>query len=109
MDIEALDPAEFQRQLGTTGKPAKSATPAEQSGGSNYYVQVGAFGSLENATALQGRLLELIYAPVIVARTDASTTIHRVQVGPFFTLEDADKVAAIIRDGQLGTPIVVKR
>lgn len=107
VDIEALDPAEFQRELGATGKPLP-ASP-ELSGQSNYYVQVGAFGSVDNATALQGRLLELIYAPVIIARSETNPPIHRVQVGPFFTLEDADKVAAIIRNGNLGTPMVVKR
>lgn len=107
VDIEALDPGEFQRRLGTTGKPLP-ASP-ELGGQSNYYVQVGAFGSVENATALQGRLLELIYAPVVIARSEGNPPIHRVQVGPFFTLQDADKVAAIIRDGNLGTPMVVKR
>ena len=109
VDIEALDPGEFQRQLGTTGKPLPTTTSPELSGQSNYYVQVGAFGSVDNATALQGRLLELIYAPVVIARSEGNPPIHRVQVGPFFTLQDADKVAAIIRDGNLGTPMVVKR
>ncbi|MDO8266450.1 MAG: SPOR domain-containing protein [Moraxellaceae bacterium] len=109
MEIEALDPAEFQRKLGASGKPTGSATSADIAAGSNFYVQVGAFGELANATALQSKLLELIYAPVVIARTEAPALVHRVQIGPFFTLADADKVAQIIRDGELGTPIVVKR
>ena len=109
VSIEAIDPVEFQRKLGSTGKPAKPAEGnTDMANGSNFYVQVGAFGELANATALQSKLLELIYAPVVIARTDVPSTVHRVQVGPFFTLADADKVAKIIRDGELGTPIVVK-
>lgn len=107
--IEALDPGEFQRKLKTTGKPAEPARQDQGNTGSNFYVQVGAFGELANATALQSRLLEMIYAPVVVAHGDNADTVHRVQVGPFFTLADADKVAQIIRDGDLGTPLVVKR
>lgn len=110
VDIEAIDPVEFQRKLGKNGNPEKSAAASNAtSSGSNFYVQVGAFGELANATALQSKLLELIYAPVVIARTDVPSVVHRVQVGPFFTLTDADKVAQIIRDGELGTPIVVKR
>jgi rare lipoprotein A len=109
VEIEALDPAEFQRKLGTSGKPTGSAASTDIAAGSNFYVQVGAFGELANATALQSKLLELIYAPVVIARTEAPALVHRVQIGPFFTLADADKVAQIIRDGELGTPIVVKR
>ncbi len=110
VDIEAIDPVEFQRQLGKNGKPERPAAGnTDASAGSNFYVQVGAFGELGNAAALQSKLLELIYAPVVIARSETPSVVHRVQVGPFFTLADADKVAQIIRDGDLGTPIVVKR
>lgn len=109
VEIEALDPAEFQRKLGKSGKPSEPASGADAAAGTNFYVQVGSFGELANATALQSKLLEIIYAPVVIARTDTPSVVHRVQVGPFFTMADADKVARIIRDGEMGTPIVIKR
>ena len=110
VEVEAIDPVEFQRKLGKNGKAEKPAAGNLDAGSdSNFYVQVGAFGDLANATALQSKLLELIYAPVVIARTELPSVVHRVQIGPFFTLEDADKVAVIIRDGDLGKPIVVKR
>lgn len=106
--IEALDPGEFQRKLKASGKPVEPTRLNPESTGTNFYVQVGAFGELANATALQAKLLELIYAPVVVARSESPDIVHRVQVGPFYTLTDADKVAQIIREGELGTPLVVK-
>lgn len=104
--IEAIDPGEFQRKLGKTGKPEEPARPDMASDDAHFFVQVGAFGALGNATALQSRILELVYAPVQVAKGD---NVHRVQVGPFFNREDADKVADIIRSNDLGSPIVIKR
>ncbi|MGH8491733.1 MAG: SPOR domain-containing protein [Moraxellaceae bacterium] len=71
-----------------------------------FYVQIGAFGVIGNATALQARILDLVYAPVQLAQGDG---VNRVQVGPFFSKEDADKVADILRERDLGTPIVITR
>ena len=90
--------------------PALSSTalPAEADGPPRFFVQVGAFSSPANAGALQSRLLELVYAPVDIASSGAPA-VNRVQVGPFFTREDADKVADIIRRNELGQPIVVAR
>jgi rare lipoprotein A len=107
--IEAIDPAEFQRKLGSTGKPQKPASADMASDEARFYVQVGAFGALENATALQAHLLDLVYAPIVIAKADGGHAVNRVQVGPFFTREDADKVADIIRGNKLGEPIIIKR
>lgn len=109
--IEAIDPGEFQRKLGKTGKPAE---PAKTDSGSDddaprFFVQVGAFGAISNATALQARLLDLIYAPVMIARADGGNGVNRVQVGPFFTREDAEKVSEIIKSNDLGKPIIIKQ
>jgi rare lipoprotein A len=104
--IEAIDPGEFQRKLGKTGKAEAGEKPDMASDEPRFYVQLGAFGVIANATALQARILDLVYAPVQIAAGDG---VHRVQVGPFFTREDADKVADILRDRELGTPIVIKR
>ena len=107
--IDAIDPAEFQAKLGKTGKPV--ATPAADTADEapRFFVQIGAFGSIANATALQTRLLDLVYAPVVIASSGSPTPVNRVQVGPFFTREDADKVSDIIKSNNLGTPIIVKK
>lgn len=108
-DIEALDPGEFQRQLAQNGQatpPAKSE--ASTSTGEQFYVQVASFSGLDNATNLQAQLLTLVYAPVTIAR-DEHRPLHRVQVGPFSSDDDARKMGERIRDAKLGDPIIVKR
>lgn len=104
--IEALDPAEFQAQLGSSGKPADKTNTRITGNDGQFFVQVGAFGGIENATALQARLLNLVYAPVVITQTDG---VNRVQVGPFASREDAEKMSKVIRDGSLGEPRIVAR
>ncbi len=102
--IEAFDPA----SLPDAGSKENTAAtrPDMASDEPRFYVQVGAFSARGNATALQSRLLELIYSQVNVVQGDG---VHRVHVGPFFTREDADKAAQIIRSNDLGKPIVITR
>lgn len=105
--LEAIDPAEYQARQGGQRKPAPPAEPPPP-GPARFYVQVGAFSEAANAAALQNRLMDLVYAPVGIANS-GSPAVNRVQVGPFFTREDAEKVSQIIRDNDLGLPIVVTR
>lgn len=107
-DIEALDPAEFQRQVARNGQATEPARPSPPTTGDQFYVQVASFSGLDNATQLQAQLLALVYAPVTIAR-DERRPLHRVQVGPFSSDDDARKMSERIRDAKLGDPIVVKR
>lgn len=100
--IEALDPADFAQQAASTpAPPAQMAVEAP-----HFFVQVGAFGARGNASALQSRLAELIYSPINIVSSEG---IHRVHVGPFFNREDAEKAATLIKNHDLGTPLVVNR
>lgn len=108
-DIEALDPAEFQRQLAGNGRATEPAKPdTATTTGEQFYVQVASFSGLDNATNLQAQLLALVYAPVTIAR-DERRPLHRVQVGPFSNDDEARKMSERIRDAKLGDPIIVKR
>lgn len=110
--LEAIDPDEYRAAGGDKGKPAAAPAPAPADeappGPARFYVQVGAFRESANAAVLQNRLMDLVYAPVGIANS-GSPAVNRVQVGPFFSREDAEKVSQIIRDNDLGTPIVVNR
>lgn len=100
--IEALDPADFSQLAAKTPAPV-IAMPSEAP---KFYVQVGAFSAPANASALQARLADLIYSPVNI---ESNQGIHRVQIGPFFSRDDADKAANIIKGHDLGNPMVVTR
>lgn len=114
--LEAIDPDEYRAANGgRAGQPAPKAAPGGTvpgddvpAGPARFYVQVGAFREAANAAVLQNRLMDLVYAPVGIANS-GSPVVNRVQVGPFFSREDAEKVSQIIRDNDLGTPIVVNR
>lgn len=105
--LEAIDPEEYQARNGRKTKSAAASEPPPP-GPARFYVQVGAFSESANAAALQSRLMDLVYAPVGIANS-GSPAVNRVQIGPFFTRDDAEKVSQIIRENDLGTPIVVNR
>lgn len=107
VSIEALDPAEFQPTLSARGSRETATSPESTA---RYYVQVAAFSGLESATRLQAQLLGVVYAPVTISKTyDRTPPIHRVQVGPFSSEEDARQVGERIRNAGLGDPIMIKR
>lgn len=136
--LEAIDPAEYRAQnSGKPARPsavvaapaplapavtapavvaaapavpaAAETTAASTAAPGAYFVQVGAFSEVGNAQALQGRILGLVQAPVAIAPGTGSSPVSRVQVGPFGSREEADRVSQVIRDNDLGTPIVVQR
>ena len=58
-----------------------------------FFLQVGAFGSLDNATQLKTQLTRRVEAPVSVRAAEtsgASAPLYRVQVGPVRSRHDAD-------------------
>jgi rare lipoprotein A len=114
--IEAIDPADFRAaQQENSGKPVPVSAPLPATPTvaadvpARFFVQVGAFSEPGNAAGLQAKVVELIHAPVSIASDGDPTPINRVQIGPFPTREDADRASQLIRDNNLGTPIIVTR
>jgi rare lipoprotein A len=68
-------------------QPAPSAPPMASANG-GIYVQVGAFANPDNARKLR----DLIRLPDVTARIVPGGNLHRVQVGPLASLEDAERV-----------------
>ncbi|MGV6817880.1 MAG: septal ring lytic transglycosylase RlpA family protein [Thiotrichales bacterium] len=65
-----------------------TATPAP-----GFYVQVGAFSSLENATRAQQTLQSVAPGNVIISPIESRyKTLQRVQIGPFATREAASRI-----------------
>jgi cell division protein FtsN len=95
------DPAGIlaDRPVGPTpppaAKPAPTA-PAAKTGDEAYvfFVQTGAYSSVEDAEAQRGKLALLGYSARIVEREQAGRTVHRVRLGPFEDKAEADDIKA---------------
>ncbi|MDT3669844.1 MAG: SPOR domain-containing protein [Aromatoleum sp.] len=68
----------------------------------SFVVQVGAFGEASKANAVGTDLKKRGFA----AYTEKAGTVTRVRVGPFASRDDAEKVAARLRDGGMKGVVV---
>lgn len=75
----------------TIADPVQQAAPH-----ASYYVQVGAFGSVENARAAHDKLPELLPVRVDTSSPVTAQAVHHVRIGPYsheFAAIEARKVA----------------
>lgn len=124
ISFEVINPADYlspKQAVASSASPeptstattaVAAATPASttKTVDGHFYVQAGAFGSKDNASALQTRLLALASGPVEINSTGDAIPVHRVQVGPFDDEASAERVRGLLRDPSFGVnPIIVKR
>ena len=78
----------------TAGAAVSSAAQASKPGevGFTYFVQTGAYSSVEDAEAQRGKLALLGYSARIIEREQSGRTVHRVRLGPFEEKAEADDV-----------------
>jgi cell division protein FtsN len=77
----------------TAGAAASSAQPGKAGEvGFTYFVQTGAYSSVEDAEAQRGKLALLGYSARIVEREQSGRTVHRVRLGPFEEKTEADDI-----------------
>lgn len=84
-----------------TAPPAPTAAlPPAREGADpfSYFVQVGAFGRVEDAEQQRARLAMLGFTARVTEREQSGKTVYRVRVGPFEHKEDADS-ARVRLDG----------
>ncbi len=92
----ARDPASILADRAATA-PAAAAASTAQAGkagevGFTYFVQTGAYSSVEDAEAQRGKLALLGYAARIIEREQSGRTVHRVRLGPFEEKAEADDI-----------------
>ncbi len=92
----ARDPASIlaDRAAPATAAAAASAAQTGKAGevGFTYFVQTGAYSSVEDAEAQRGKLALLGYSARIVEREQSGRTVHRVRLGPFEEKAEADDI-----------------
>lgn len=92
----ARDPASIlaDRAAPATAAAAASAAQTGKAGevGFSYFVQTGAYSSVEDAEAQRGKLALLGYSARIIEREQSGRTVHRVRLGPFEEKAEADDI-----------------
>ncbi len=80
----------------TTAQAADNAPPAEQHG---VFIQVGAFSNLQNAERAKQKLLEVQQHPVTISPVQGRyQMLQRVQIGPFESKADAEKLESTLNE-----------
>ena len=95
-EIEGTDPAAWGREE-QASQSAAMAPGGEATIPKGLYVQLGAFGNADNAESLKNHLareLDWVAEPM---RIVVGNNIHRLQVGPYPSRGEADRVAEKIR------------
>jgi rare lipoprotein A len=93
VEVRAIDP---ERPGGPVAGGDSAPSPSRRP---DLYVQVGAFGSRENAVRLQSRLQGIAPASVRVRPPEADERpLYRVRVGPLSDVDEADRVIAMLSD-----------
>lgn len=99
-----VEPGKTAPPLPALPKPAPVQKPAED--GRAYYLQVGAFRVIEDAEALQARMV-LMGLPVQIQRAEVNgALVNRVRVGPYGKLDDMNKVRAQLSQESIGSNVV---
>lgn len=86
-------------EVETTPQPSAPNTVPNKGSTGKIFVQVGAFGNAENAARLQAELSEIQSQNVFVDSSGGPQgIIHRVQIGPFNSEEEARKQEAPLKN-----------
>lgn len=82
------------------------ATPKQSDDKHVYFLQVGAFRVLEDAEAVQARMV-LMGLPVQIQRADVNgVLVNRVRVGPYSRLDDMNKVRARLSQEKIDSNVI---
>jgi rare lipoprotein A len=108
VEVSAIDPS-APRQIAEP-EPAKPADMPPQQGLPELFLQVGAFGSANNAGRLKQRLEEQLQVDVLIQESAGQAApVYRVQVGPIASVELADHLTQQLAQLGISDPHVVIR
>ncbi len=93
---QSSDPLGDLAKASSQGKPIASSTPVEPI---QYFVQVGAFNSPEDAQAQRAKMALMGLDARITEREQAGRTVFRVRLGPFERQEEAEKMKTELHAG----------
>jgi rare lipoprotein A len=86
-----------------------AAQRAPTAAGRGFWVQLGAFRERGGAMQLQQQAAERVDGLALRLAVFSDAPLHRVQAGPFATRDEAQRVAARVREQMLLSPTVIER
>ncbi len=99
LEIEDIPPPPAPEEVPTT-----SAVHLEKT---RIFIQTGAFGSFQNAERQQNLIKEQFKQVNVKKITDATRVLHKVHVGPFESIKEADEALARLVESGFNTAILV--
>lgn len=101
VEVVALDPRSPFQILPKSQSVSKHSKPV-------LYLQVGSFRDKINAQHLSNRVHTLTRAPTLVKPgVLQQKVVYRVQIGPLQSIDESDKIKALLEFSNLGSPVTV--
>lgn len=108
VEVEAIDPDHPDRRPSPASAPTVTTAAAAKSGKAKLYLQIGSFGSRDNAERVAAALKSAHIEPIRIDTVNVDgNRIHRVRVGPLAGAERADALTPRVEQLGLGAPRVV--
>jgi len=107
--VNAINVNAEKPQTAAVKNDDKKETPPQNRQKANFAIQVGAFGSKDNAENLVRRLSENYSDVIILPPAIGGPVLYRVRVGSFVSREEADITAQKLSAAGISSPRVVEK
>jgi len=105
-DKEAKSAAAKPKEPARTGPGSSPAQPKPHTG-ETYWLQAGAFAEEKDAENLKAKIAFTgLEATVRPAEIPGKGTLHRVRLGPYQNLDDANRIKAVLSQNGVGATII---
>ena len=103
---EAAKPKEPAKDAARAGPGSSPAQPKPHSG-ETYWLQAGAFADEKDAENLKAKIAFTgLEAAIKSAEVPGKGTLHRVRLGPYQSLDDANRTKAVLSQNGVGATII---
>jgi cell division protein FtsN len=104
---KATPPSQASTSPAAPGKPGSSPSTPKPHSGETYWLQAGAFSEEREADNLKARIaLTGLEANVRAVTIPDKGTLYRVRLGPYQSLEDANRIKTTLTQNGVGTAII---
>jgi cell division protein FtsN len=108
-DAKAKEPAKAREPAKDPPKAGPGSSPAQPKphSGETYWLQAGAFADEKDAENLKAKIAFTgLEAAIKSAEVPGKGTLHRVRLGPYQSLDDANRTKAVLSQNGVGATII---